>query len=103
MLRSLDPRHPGEGPQGQKPRRRSGSWRRDGSKFPGVIVHGAPEGWFLPGAGKTEWFQDFEGGPEMAVVPAGSFHDGVDPSEIDALVRNSAKILSSCQIRKAPA
>jgi hypothetical protein len=23
-----------------------------------TIVHGAPEGWFLPGNGKVEWFQD---------------------------------------------
>jgi formylglycine-generating enzyme required for sulfatase activity len=27
--------------------------------------------WFLPGAGKTEWFQDLETGPEMVVVPQG--------------------------------
>ena len=37
----------------------------------GIISHSAPERWFpLPGAGKTEWFQDFEGGPEMVVIPA---------------------------------
>ena len=39
------------------------------------------EGWFLPGAGKTEWFQDFAGGPEMVVVPAGSFMMGSLESE----------------------
>jgi hypothetical protein len=27
-----------------------------------TIVHGAPEGWFLPGNGKVEWFQDYDGG-----------------------------------------
>ncbi len=29
--------------------------------------------WFLPGAGKTEWFKDVEAGPEMVVLPAGKF------------------------------
>ena len=38
-----------------------------------AIIHGAPDGWFLPGNGKVEWFQDHEHGPEMVVVPAGSF------------------------------
>ena len=41
-------------------------------KVAATIVHGAPEGWFLPGKGKVEWFQDYEGGPEMVVVPAAS-------------------------------
>jgi formylglycine-generating enzyme required for sulfatase activity len=45
------------------------------------IVHGAPDGWFLPGNGKVEWFQDYEGGPEMVVVPAGSFMMGSPQSE----------------------
>ncbi len=34
------------------------------------LVHGAPEGWFKPGLGKTEWFKDAEFGPEMVVAPA---------------------------------
>jgi hypothetical protein len=42
-------------------------------KVDATIVHGAPEGCFLPGNGKFEWFQDCEGGPEMVVVPAGTF------------------------------
>jgi formylglycine-generating enzyme required for sulfatase activity len=46
-----------------------------------TIVHGAPEGWLLPGNGKVEWFQDYEGGPEMAIVPAGSFMMGSPQSE----------------------
>ena len=50
-------------------------------KLAGVIPHGAPEGWFLPGAGKTEWFQDFDGGPEMVVVPAGVFMMGSPDNE----------------------
>jgi formylglycine-generating enzyme required for sulfatase activity len=45
------------------------------------IVHGAPDGWFLPGNGKVEWFQDYEGGPEMVVVPAGSFVMGSPEGE----------------------
>jgi formylglycine-generating enzyme required for sulfatase activity len=45
------------------------------------IVHGAPEGWFLPGNGTVEWFQDQDGGPEMVVVPAGEFMMGSPASE----------------------
>jgi hypothetical protein len=40
------------------------------------IVHGAPQGWFKPGAGKTEWFKDHGHGPELVVVPAGEFSMG---------------------------
>lgn len=35
----------------------------------------------VPGAGKTEWFKDFDVGPEMVVVPAGSFVMGSFESE----------------------
>lgn len=49
------------------------------------IVHGVPDGWFRPGAGKAEWFKDYEWGPEMVVVPAGSFTMGSSPSEIATL------------------
>src|SRR5262245_23919374 len=45
------------------------------------IVHGAPDGWFKPGAGKSEWFQDHEASPEMVVVPLGSFTMG--PNDYD--------------------
>jgi formylglycine-generating enzyme required for sulfatase activity len=45
------------------------------------IVHDAPDGWFLPGNGKVEWFQDYEGGPEMVVVPAGTFQMGSPQTE----------------------
>lgn len=51
-------------------------------KVDAKIVHGAPDGWFTPGAGKVEWFKDREHGPEMVVVPAGSFSMGSAPSEI---------------------
>jgi len=37
--------------------------------------------WFLPGAGKTEWFKDLENGPEMVVVPAGRFLMGSPKDE----------------------
>jgi formylglycine-generating enzyme required for sulfatase activity len=37
--------------------------------------------WFLPGAGKTEWFKDLELGPEMVVVPAGKFMMGSPEDE----------------------
>jgi formylglycine-generating enzyme required for sulfatase activity len=45
-------------------------------KVDAQIVHGAPEGWFKPGAGEVEWFKDLDVGPEMVVVPAGSFMMG---------------------------
>lgn len=45
------------------------------------IVQGAPEGWFMPGNGKVEWFKDHENGPEMVVVPAGSFMMGSPKTE----------------------
>ena len=37
--------------------------------------------WFLPGAGKTEWFKDIEDGPEMVVAPAGKFMMGSPKDE----------------------
>jgi formylglycine-generating enzyme required for sulfatase activity len=40
------------------------------------FIYGAPEGWFKPGAGKTEWFKDHEHGPELVVVPAYKFSMG---------------------------
>jgi formylglycine-generating enzyme required for sulfatase activity len=46
------------------------------------IVNGAPDSWFTVGAGKVEWFKDHEQGPEMVLVPAGSFSMGSAPSEI---------------------
>jgi hypothetical protein len=39
--------------------------------------------WFLPGAGRTEWFKDHEASPEMVVVPAGSFKMGSPDDEVD--------------------
>ncbi|HEX5863100.1 MAG TPA: SUMF1/EgtB/PvdO family nonheme iron enzyme [Casimicrobiaceae bacterium] len=52
-------------------------------KVDAAIVDGAPEGWFLPGNGKAEWFQDHYGGPEMVVVPAGRFTMGSPETEPD--------------------
>jgi formylglycine-generating enzyme required for sulfatase activity len=50
-------------------------------KINAKIVHGAPEGWFKPGAGNTEWFKDHDHGPELVVVPAGSFMMGSPTTE----------------------
>jgi formylglycine-generating enzyme required for sulfatase activity len=50
-------------------------------KVEAKIVQGAPEGWFQPGNGKTEWFKDHDAGPEMVVVPAGSFLMGSPENE----------------------
>jgi hypothetical protein len=50
-------------------------------KVDALLVHGAPDGWFTPGAGKTEWFKDHKVGPEMVVVPAGSFIMGSQENE----------------------
>jgi formylglycine-generating enzyme required for sulfatase activity len=54
-------------------------------KVHAMIVHGASDGWFKPGAGKAEWFKDLEICPEMVVVPTGAFlmgskeHDNEKP------------------------
>lgn len=45
------------------------------------ILSSAAGGWFEPGAGKTEWFKEHEHGPEMVIVPAGSFMMGSLASE----------------------
>jgi len=65
----------------------SGQPRADGRiKVDAEIIHGASDGWFNPGQGKTEWFKDIDIGPEMVVVPAGKFvmgsnvHDNTKPS-----------------------
>jgi formylglycine-generating enzyme required for sulfatase activity len=36
---------------------------------------------FKPGAGKTEWFKDHEHGPEMVVIPSGTFVMGSSDTE----------------------
>ena len=45
-------------------------------KVDASFIHGAPDGWFLPGNGKAEWFKDHEHGPELVVVPAYEFSMG---------------------------
>jgi formylglycine-generating enzyme required for sulfatase activity len=50
--------------------------------LPAGLANGAPDGWFRPGAGKIEWFKDFDAGPEMVVVPAGRFLMGT-PAEVE--------------------
>lgn len=63
-------------------------------KIDAPIWHGAPDGWFMPGAGRREWFKDDELGPEMVVVPAGTFMMGSSPSEIAALKQEYSFYLS---------
>ena len=46
-----------------------------------ALIGNVRDGWFLPGAGKAEWFKDAEFAPEMVVVPAGSFLMGSPPDE----------------------
>jgi formylglycine-generating enzyme required for sulfatase activity len=50
-------------------------------KVDAKFIQGAPSGWFLPGAGQAEWFKDHEAGPEMVIVPAGSFTMGSPDDE----------------------
>ncbi len=58
------------------------AFRNEGRiKIDAKIVHGAPDGWFKPGAGRNEWFKDHEHGPEMVVVPTGSYMMGSPESE----------------------
>ena len=46
-----------------------------------AILQNANGKWFLPGAGRTEWFKDQEAAPEMVVVPAGNFEMGSPDDE----------------------
>jgi formylglycine-generating enzyme required for sulfatase activity len=46
-----------------------------------AIVQNPNGKWFKPGAGKTEWFKDHEHGPEMVVIPSGSFMMGSPDDE----------------------
>ncbi|MGH6815956.1 MAG: formylglycine-generating enzyme family protein [Hyphomicrobiaceae bacterium] len=57
-----------------------------------AIVHNAVGRWFQPGAGNTEWFQDFETGPEMVVIPAGDFPMGSEAGEGDESERPRHKV-----------
>jgi formylglycine-generating enzyme required for sulfatase activity len=50
-------------------------------KIAAQFVTNANGNWFLPGAGKTEWFKDLEAGPDMVAVPAGKFVMGSPKSE----------------------
>lgn len=46
-----------------------------------AIVHGVPDGRFLPGNGKSEWFKDHQLAPEMVVIPKGQFIMGSPADE----------------------
>jgi formylglycine-generating enzyme required for sulfatase activity len=59
-------------------------WKgQDWIKLDAMMTHGAPNSWFKPGAGKTEWFKDHELGPEMVLIPAGKFLMGSSSSEAE--------------------
>jgi formylglycine-generating enzyme required for sulfatase activity len=48
----------------------------DHIKIDARIIHSVSDGYFQPGAGKSEWFKDIDIGPEMVVVPNGEFYMG---------------------------
>lgn len=52
------------------------------------VASGAEDGWFTPGKGSSQWFNDHEAGPEMVVVPSGKFTMGSSVEEIEALKRD---------------
>jgi formylglycine-generating enzyme required for sulfatase activity len=75
-----------EGPRPAQPQTASPSTAKRNStegriKVDAKIIHGAPDGWFKPGNGETEWFKDYDAGPEMVVVPAGRFMMGSPETE----------------------
>jgi len=67
--------------QSREPAEQERQTREGRIKLAALSVHGAPDGWFAPGAGKSEWFKDLDVGPEMVVVPAGSFLMGSPDTE----------------------
>jgi formylglycine-generating enzyme required for sulfatase activity len=66
-------------------------------KVDASLSHGAPDGWFKPGAGKFEWFKDHELGSEMVVVSAGEFTMGSNASEIAALKKEYSLDWYDCE------
>ena len=52
-------------------------------KIDAEIINNEHGNWFKPGSGKTERFKDIAQGPEMVVVPAGSFIMGSPKDEPD--------------------
>jgi formylglycine-generating enzyme required for sulfatase activity len=56
-------------------------------KVDAKFIQAAPQGWFKPGAGKTEWFKDHQHGPEMVIVPAGEFSMGSTENVYEQPVR----------------
>jgi formylglycine-generating enzyme required for sulfatase activity len=70
----------------EKRRAAAEQFRAEGRiKVDAAIFHGdsgaAKGGWLKPGAGKSEWFKEYEHGTEVVVVPAGTFMMGSPASE----------------------
>jgi formylglycine-generating enzyme required for sulfatase activity len=55
-------------------------------------ISNVKDGWFLPGAGRTEWFKDAEFAAEMVVVPSGEFWMGSKDGEGEANERPRHKV-----------
>ena len=52
--------------------------RQERIKVDAKIIHGAPDGWFNPGAGRHEWFQGHRFRPRDGCCASGRVHDGPD-------------------------
>jgi len=57
-------------------------------RVPILVGHGTSDEhlWTKPGSGKTDWFKDIEIGPEMVVVPAGTFMMGEGSAQRQVII-----------------
>ena len=73
----------GSGWRNACPRSKRSSARMSLIAIDARIVVGAQGSMLEPGKGGTEYFKDFEFGPEMVVIPAGEFLMGSSQKDID--------------------